>query len=112
MYSPLRVLVGIKYFVPLLAGQKQLGKYLAANAGAVAKLDVGQMGELTVPAADAAVAAERTSHAFIWAPPHRFFVETPSHAAGGWAWKAEARPRSAVMLWYLRSAVSPDREHV
>ena len=75
------------------SGKLSVGEYLETDANAVAKLDVGQIGEVTVdPNSRLRLVKSRESehrlslqrgviHAFIWAPPRQFFVDTPSAVA-------------------------------
>jgi hypothetical protein len=75
------------------SGKLGVGQYLETDANAVAKLDVGQIGEVTVdPNSRLRLVKSKESehrlslqrgviHAFIWAPPRRFFVDTPSAVA-------------------------------
>ncbi len=75
------------------AGKLGVGEYLETDANAVARLDVGQIGEVTVdPNSRLRLLRSRENehriwlergviHAFIWAPPRKFFVDTPSAVA-------------------------------
>ena len=75
------------------AGKLGVGEYLTTDSNAVAKLDVGQIGEVTVDSNsrlrlvksrenEHRLSLQRgVIHAFIWAPPRQFFVDTPSAVA-------------------------------
>jgi hypothetical protein len=80
----------VGYFGIGKAGKLGVGQYLETNANAVAKLDVGEIGEVTVDpnsrlrlvksnGDEHRLSLQRgVIHALIWAPPRQFFVDTPS----------------------------------
>jgi len=74
-------------------GKLSAGEYLETDANAVAKLEVGKIGEVTVDSNSRLTLVKSRGnehrlslqrgviHAFIWAPPRQFFVDTPSAVA-------------------------------
>jgi hypothetical protein len=75
------------------AGRLRVGEWLETDATGRARIDVGAIGRLDVepatrlrlvqtgPGHHRLALASGTVHAFIWAPPGQFFVETPSATA-------------------------------
>ena len=75
------------------SGKLRVGQRLETDTGSRARIDIGDVGEVEVDpdttirlvasrAAEHRLALDRgVIHAFIWAPPRQFYVETPSAVA-------------------------------